>query len=76
MKMLDGGHDFQAVGFEVCKELDSNFFVLSTDNLFKIQSAYKADYYLADRRREDLSDGLVRNNQEFYLYDLNHVKAN
>ena len=74
MKLLNGNREFAKGGFKICKELDENFPALDLPLLLFIQADLAADYYLTTAEREELEEGLVHHNEEYYLYKLSRLQ--
>jgi hypothetical protein len=67
---LNGGREFQEVGFEICEELDDHFSNLDLARLQEIGRKYEAEFYLVRSERVDLAPFLVHDNQDYYLYRI------
>jgi len=70
LKAANGGHEIQAVGFGICREIDSNYRKLSEEALSEVAGRYSLTHYLVDRRRPELDDRMVFSNEEWWVYEI------
>ena len=73
MKAANGGNEIQGVGWKICSEIDSNYRMLSEDELSDLVSRYGLTHYLVDRKRPDLSQRMVFSNEEWWVYEIGSI---
>jgi hypothetical protein len=70
----NGGEKITGVGFQLCREIKLNFERLSIHQLQTMRNKYNVRYYLLETERQDLVNGLIISNRNYYLYDINSLK--
>jgi hypothetical protein len=75
LQATNGGRSLQGSGFEVCKEINTNFPTLNAAHLRSIRDRYLARYYFVDIERPRLKPMLVFNKGKWNIYDLARIPS-
>lgn len=70
MKNLNDNIDFVNKGFQICKEIQSNFNQLNIEKLNKLKNLYGVTYFLSGIERIDLDAYMLYSTGKYHLYKL------
>lgn len=72
---LNGGKEFDVVGFKIYGELKQNYPNLSLEKLLDIEDAYGASYYLTPQKNPNVDEqAIIHSNARYFLYDLSLMR--